>query len=456
MPLNSSPSRWYMHLLPQFVDSFSVLIAGILATLLVVEPELQGIYFQQLPLLLVTYFLAAYFSRLYGSWRGVGKTELLLYLAFTWFLTSMFFAYAMTLYKAVPSLSRMWLLCWVCGGYLTSAMLRLLFYGVAYRLRTRGLNQKQVLLIGSQEACSRIRQKMANNPHLGFVFVDDFLVQPASTGERYDSAALAERIEQQSPDEAWIAVPLSSGHLVRDIHQSLNRSTVNVRYIPDLSDFRLFNHQVSQLGPLLAVDLSKTPFEGGARLIKAVQDFIFGLFFFLCSLPIMALVALAIKLTSPGPIIFKQYRAGLDGKPFKIYKFRSMTYNPVGEFEQAKHEDPRVTRLGNFLRKTSLDELPQFINVLQGRMSIVGPRPHVPEQNSYYSEVIDDYMQRHRVKPGITGWAQVNGLRGLTDKDDDMRKRVEYDFYYINNWSFLFDMKIMVLTVLKGLINRQP
>jgi putative colanic acid biosynthesis UDP-glucose lipid carrier transferase len=155
-------------------------------------------------------------------------------------------------------------------------------------------------------------------------------------------------------------------------------------------------------------------------------------------------------------VIFKQYRAGLDGKPFKIYKFRSMTYNPDGGFKQAQYVDPRVTRLGHWLRKTSLDELPQFLNVLQGRMSIVGPRPHVPEQNSYYADVIDGYMQRHRVKPGITGWAQINGLRGLTDKDDDMRKRVEYDFYYINKWSFLFDLKIMVLTVVHGFINKQP
>jgi putative colanic acid biosynthesis UDP-glucose lipid carrier transferase len=368
----------------------------------------------------------------------------------------MFFTYAVTLFKAVPDLSRMWLLLWICSGYLMSAGLRMLFYSVAHRLRTKGVNQKKVLLVGTGGSCQRIRQKMEHSPHFGFVFEADFFVGSEHASEGYDCHSLVERIGCEPPDEAWIAFPLSAGHLVRDIHESLNRSTVNIRYIPDLSDFRLFNHQVTQIGPLLAVDLSKTPFEGGARIIKAVEDYLFGLFFFLISLPVMLVIAAAIKITSPGPVIFKQYRAGLDGKPFKIYKFRSMTYNPDGGFKQAQYVDPRVTRLGHWLRKTSLDELPQFLNVLQGRMSIVGPRPHVPEQNSYYADVIDGYMQRHRVKPGITGWAQINGLRGLTDKDDDMRKRVEYDFYYINKWSFLFDLKIMVLTVVHGFINKQP
>ena len=167
---------------------------------------------------------------------------------------------------------------------------------------------------------------------------------------------------------------------------------------------------------------------------------------------------MAIKLSSPGPAIFKQQRLGYNGKPFKVYKFRSMEVHDEkeGQITQAQMNDPRVTALGNFLRKTSLDELPQFYNVLQGRMSIVGPRPHALAHNEHYKDLIESYMQRHKVKPGITGWAQVNGLRGQTDTIEKMQKRVEHDLWYINNWSLLLDLKIISRTLVTGFINDKP
>ena len=450
-------------MLPQLIDLIAVLAASFFASLLMLSPDLQGIYLSHLPLGILCYFFAAYVGRLYGSWRGVHKAKLALQLGMSWLLASVVFIYIVTLLKTLPDLSRGWMLLWVLGGFFVSVSARLVLYSFARWFRQRGLDQKRVLLIGSVESCQRVRAKLVNQSNLGFVFADDYIVRSndspdglVMTDEGAGVPDLDQLIVDGEYDEAWIALPVSQGHIVRSLHERMNRLTINIRYLPDLSDFRLFNHRVTEIGPLFALDLSKTPFEGGARLVKAIEDYILGFILFMISTPVMFVIAGLIKLTSPGPVLFKQYRQGLDGKLFKIYKFRTMHFGAEKQFAQAQHGDPRVTRLGHFLRRTSLDELPQFFNVLQGRMSIVGPRPHVPEQNSYYSTVIDDYMQRHRVKPGITGWAQVNGLRGLTDTDDAMRKRVEYDFYYINNWSFLLDIRIVIMTVFNGFLNAQP
>lgn len=173
-------------------------------------------------------------------------------------------------------------------------------------------------------------------------------------------------------------------------------------------------------------------------------------------LPVCLAIALVIKITSPGPVLFKQYRTGVNGKQFKVYKFRSMRIHEEenGQVTQATKGDSRITPIGAFLRRTSLDELPQFYNVLQGRMSIVGPRPHALAHNEYYKELVESYMRRHKVKPGITGWAQVNGLRGETDTLEKMEKRVEYDLWYIDNWSLWLDLRIIFLTIFKGFINK--
>ncbi|MDH5184914.1 MAG: exopolysaccharide biosynthesis polyprenyl glycosylphosphotransferase, partial [Gammaproteobacteria bacterium] len=172
--------------------------------------------------------------------------------------------------------------------------------------------------------------------------------------------------------------------------------------------------------------------------------------------PLLLFIAISIKLSSKGPVFFKQMRHGWDGRIIKVYKFRSMKVHQEfdGTVTQAIKRDPRITKIGAFLRRTSLDELPQFYNVLQGRMSIVGPRPHAVAHNEHYKEVVDQYMLRHKVKPGITGWAQVNGWRGETDTVEKMQKRVEFDLFYIENWSFWFDLKIIFLTVFKGFVDK--
>jgi putative colanic acid biosynthesis UDP-glucose lipid carrier transferase len=192
-----------------------------------------------------------------------------------------------------------------------------------------------------------------------------------------------------------------------------------------------------------------------SQVLKRIEDVLLSIIILVLISPILLVIAIAIKLTSKGPVIFKQKRYGLNGKEIKVYKFRSMTTQDNGTVvKQATKNDSRITPLGAFLRKTSLDELPQFINVLQGKMSIVGPRPHAVAHNEEYRKIVPKYMQRHLVKPGITGWAQINGWRGETDSLEKMEKRIEFDLHYINSWNLWLDIKIILLTVFKGFINK--
>jgi putative colanic acid biosynthesis UDP-glucose lipid carrier transferase len=218
---------------------------------------------------------------------------------------------------------------------------------------------------------------------------------------------------------------------------------------------KLVNHGVSEVVGVPMLDLSASPIIGGRRVLKALEDiFISALILILIS-PLLAAIAIAVKLTSPGPVLYRQKRHGWNGEEITVYKFRSMVvhHENGGGVTQAKKNDPRITPLGAFLRRTSLDELPQFINVIQGRMSIVGPRPHAVVHNEEYKELVPGYMLRHKVKPGITGWAQIHGLRGETDTLDKMKKRVEYDLYYIENLSIWMDLKIILATMFKGFVN---
>jgi Undecaprenyl-phosphate glucose phosphotransferase len=218
----------------------------------------------------------------------------------------------------------------------------------------------------------------------------------------------------------------------------------------------LLNHSISNIAGVTTLTLRESPIRGLSLLVKTIEDQVLAFVILILIAPVLLAIALMIKCTSAGPILFKQKRYGIDGKLINVYKFRSMYMHQESEgtVTQAKRNDSRITPVGRFLRRSSLDELPQFFNVLQGRMSIVGPRPHAVAHNEQYKDLVAMYMQRHIVKPGITGWAQVNGLRGETDTLEKMQKRVEFDLYYIENWSIWFDFKIILMTIFKGFINK--
>ncbi|HFB65539.1 MAG TPA: undecaprenyl-phosphate glucose phosphotransferase, partial [Aeromonadales bacterium] len=256
-------------------------------------------------------------------------------------------------------------------------------------------------------------------------------------------------------DVLYIALPLAAEQRIITLLDELSDSAIAVHIIPNFFIYNILHARWHNIGPYQALSIYDTPFYGAGSLVKKAEDMIVAsIIVALTSLP-MLLIAIAIKLTSPGPVIFKQKRYGINGKELMVYKFRSMTSCDNGDvIKQAEKNDSRITKVGAFLRKTSLDELPQFFNVLDGSMSVVGPRPHAVAHNEEYRHQVGSYMLRHLVKPGITGWAQINGYRGETKTIEQMEKRIEYDLYYIRNWSLTWDIKIIIMTVFKGFVNK--
>ncbi|MCF7353043.1 undecaprenyl-phosphate glucose phosphotransferase [Vibrio sp. CK2-1] len=255
-------------------------------------------------------------------------------------------------------------------------------------------------------------------------------------------------------DEIYIALPMVARDRIRNFLRILSDSTVDIMIVPDLYSYHLSSAQLRDVGGIQSFSVFASPFEGLGGIIKRVIDIVVGSLITLMILPVMAVIALGVKLSSPGPVLFKQDRYGLGGKKIKVWKFRSMkVMENDAVVTQATKGDPRVTKFGSFIRRTSLDELPQFFNVLQGTMSIVGPRPHAVSHNEEYRKIVDNYMIRHKVKPGITGLAQIKGYRGETDTVDKMVKRVEYDIRYMQNWTPIYDFKIIFLTIFKGFVS---
>jgi putative colanic acid biosynthesis UDP-glucose lipid carrier transferase len=261
-------------------------------------------------------------------------------------------------------------------------------------------------------------------------------------------ADLSQYAKKNHIDVIYLSLPMASQQRILALLDDLRDTTSSIYFIPDIFVTDLIQGRMDSVGGIPVVGVCDTPFYGLSGAIKRGSDIVLSLVILLLLAPFLLLLALAVKLSSPGPALFRQRRYGLDGSEIIVYKFRTMSVlEDGGEIRQAAKGDSRVTPLGAFMRKTSLDELPQFINVLQGRMSIVGPRPHAVAHNEMYRKLIKGYMQRHKVKPGITGWAQVNGLRGETETVDKMKARIEYDLDYLRNWSLRLDLYIILKTV---------
>jgi putative colanic acid biosynthesis UDP-glucose lipid carrier transferase len=255
-------------------------------------------------------------------------------------------------------------------------------------------------------------------------------------------------IEEHGVKDVFITLPLTSQPRILQLMETLQNTTASVHFVPDIFGVSIIQGRLEDMGGVPVVGLLATPFTGINGLLKRASDIVLATLILILITPVLLAVAIGVKLSSPGPVIFRQRRTGLDGEIIEVYKFRSMTVQDDGPVvQQATRNDPRVTRFGALIRRTSLDELPQFFNVLKGEMSIVGPRPHAVAHNEQYRKIVKAYMARHKVKPGITGWAQVNGLRGETDTVDKMARRVEYDLEYLRNWSLGLDLLIIARTV---------
>jgi putative colanic acid biosynthesis UDP-glucose lipid carrier transferase len=312
---------------------------------------------------------------------------------------------------------------------------------IALTLRLNSMNYKTTQIVGFFE--DRSLERIASQADLTSMQRGE--VEAPILGRINEMAAYVKRHNIQM---IYLSLPMSSHPRILKLLDDLKDTTVSIYFIPDIFMKDLIQGRMDQIDDIPVVAVCETPFTGFNGMVKRIADFWFALLVLICILPVLIAIAIGVKLSSPGPVIFKQRRYGLDGQEILVYKFRSMTVCEDGsKVTQATKNDQRVTPFGAFLRKTSLDELPQFINVLQGRMSVVGPRPHAVSHNEMYRKLIKGYMIRHKVKPGITGWAQINGLRGETETLDKMKARIDYDLDYLRNWSPKLDMYIVMKTV---------
>jgi putative colanic acid biosynthesis UDP-glucose lipid carrier transferase len=359
--------------------------------------------------------------------------------------------------KYTETYSRIVVLLLFVVGYLVQASLHFGLRVLQRHMVSNEINAK-ALIIGTGALTNHLYERINSNPWMP----EEVVGAVSSTGKEGATEALKKSsipilgkledikslIKAHDIQTIYIAVSLDSSPMIQKIYFDLLNENVNIHWAPNIFALNLINHSVKELAGIPILTLSETPLIGSHLLIKAFEDRVLAFLMLIVASPIMAITAIMIKLESPGPVFFRQERTGWDGKNFKIWKFRSMRPHTEenGVVKQATRDDPRITRIGSFIRRSSIDELPQLFNVLAGQMSLVGPRPHALQHNLDYSERIEAYLARHRIKPGITGLAQIRGCRGETKELEQMKKRVEYDLEYINNWSLWLDLSILVRT----------
>lgn len=411
-------------------------------------------------LLAVLFFLIyAHPARAYVSARGVPISYFIWPVILAWGATAFTLMAIAYVTKTSQEFSRTLTLTW----FMTTPVLLLMWRWVVARFvqwrLASGHYSHHVAIAGSIAQSLDLVHLIEQTPSLGLnlrgVYDDRSIAGDREAPGREDlyrggfddlvAAAHAGRI-----DLVYITLPLKAEDRIAELISRLADTTVSIHYVPNFLTFDLLHSRWINLGPIPTISIRETPFYGADGWLKNAEDVILASLALLVFAVPMLVIALAVKLDSPGPVLFLQHRYGLDGRAIRVLKFRSMRVCEDGaQVSQASRGDARLTRLGAFLRRYSLDELPQIINVLRGEMSMVGPRPHAVAHNEQYRKLIPGYMLRHKVKPGITGWAQVNGLRGETQTVAKMFKRVEYDMYYIRNWSLWLDLKILLLTSMR-------
>lgn len=355
-----------------------------------------------------------------------------------------------------------WLKEWALISALGLVTCRVAAHAVFLRLTGNDVTMRAVAIVGHAAHCHRLMEKVEATPDSLYRVATLFDADSASCDSLpglptfRDREAFAAYVRSRQIEELWLALPLVEEATILAFVELFRNDLLNIRFIPDVSRLAVLDASMVNLEGTSAINLVASPISSHSLVEKEIFDRLFALCALVGLAPVLLVIALAVKFSSSGPVLFKQRRKGANGKVFDIYKFRSMREHAEtdGVVKQATRGDPRVTRVGAFLRRTSLDELPQFINVLRGEMSVVGPRPHAIEHDKLYQDIVDGYIHRYRIKPGITGWAQVNGFRGETDRIEKMQGRVAHDLYYLSNWSFWLDMRIVLATIYKGFRHR--
>ena len=461
-PLDSGVVRSHRPLIGVIHRWFDLLV---IAALYIALSLVHGISLQTTHLIsplvaLFVFYVVADGSSLYASWRGDHTARELRLVFGVWSIAFTTMLVGEQFVFDHPELTRMVLLQWYAGTLLMLCVYRAGFRHALHVLRAKGYNVRAVAIVGTGKLGQRLGSTLVDNPWMGMKvegFYDDAFAGSVTVGKKGsvfetmgDLACLVDRARRGYIDRVFITLSMKEEERFQKLLAELTETTVSVHLIPDVFVFELLHARTERINGLPSISLYDTPMFGINRIAKGIMDRTLAFLILLGISPILLALAIGVKMSSPGPVFYRQERVSLNGKPFGMLKFRSM---PV-DTEKAGVQwggaaSKATTRFGQFIRKTSLDELPQFINVLKGEMSIVGPRPERTVFVDKFRKEIPRYMQKHMVKAGITGWAQINGWRG----DTDLAKRIEYDLHYINNWSIWLDIKIIFLTFYKGFVN---
>ena len=450
-----------------FLDLFFISLAWFLAYLLRFDVGFIGVtkevptWGQHVPLLVIILLVCGAVFNMTGLYRPKRLSTLAdeIYEIIKAMTISILVFVSLTYFFKEYRYSRLTILCfWVLSIFfigLSRAYARHLLKS----LRRKGFNLRYVLIVGERDLGGKLVQSFLAHPELGLKAISFLSDSRENVGQMIEGVKvvgthedLHQVLKQGGIDQVFIALPFRLHERIRDILASLRNELVNIKVVSDLCDFVTLRGGVEELDGLPIINIQDTPLLGWGKIAKRAMDIVLSsIGFLVLSLP-MGLIALLIKVTSPGPVFYDQERMGFDGRIFRVLKFRSMKVDAERETGPvwAKPDDPRRTPVGRILRKTNLDELPQLFNVLKGEMSLVGPRPERPELIEKFKYNIPNYMLRHKIKAGLTGWAQVNGWRGNTS----LEKRIEHDLYYIENWSISFDLRIILMTLWKGLFSK--
>lgn len=445
---------------PAMVEMGRILDATLIVVALILASAIRDVVWDEAMTLLATISIAIFtvagmYWNLYRSWRASPLSAEIGRVFRCWGISALMVVFTAHIFKLLPDSGEAALLYWL--GFWIAALVgaRIAIRGGLRLLRLMGRNYRTVAIVGATAMGSRVANNIRRATWMGLRVVGCFDERTPSSSRthlrhlewrgKFDD--LLRLAQEGKIDIIYITLPMAAEQHIKRLISRLGDTTASVYYVPDFSTFDLLHAHWDMLGNIPVINAVDTPDRGLNGALKRGFDICASLLILsVIGVPMLA-IALGIRLTSPGPIIFRQQRYGLNGGIFDIWKFRSMTVMENGnDFRQAKRYDARVTPFGAFLRRTSLDELPQFINVLQGSMSIVGPRPHPVAMNEQQRKLVQRYMLRHKVKPGITGWAQVNGYRGETDTLEKIKRRIELDLEYIDSWSFWLDLIIILKT----------
>lgn len=396
---------------------------------------------------------------IYRVWRGSSTLSEIKALTSAWFMVGVFLAVLAFFTKTGAEYSRSWMAIWFSVAWASFIVYRVLLRVSLKWMRSHGFNKRHIIVVGTGSQAILVSERLRESYWYGLEIsalygtssdeLPDWLTEKRLISEL---AELREYVASNSIDQVWIALPHSKESMIREVISALEDVHTEIRYVPDIFEYQLMHHSLSEVAGVPVVRISYSAIDGLNRFVKWFEDYTLSFILLVLASPLMLAIAIGVKLSSPGPVLYRQQRVGWNGKEFTMFKFRSMQ----AEAEKltgpvlASRRDDRTTRFGAFLRKTSLDELPQLFNVLKGEMSLIGPRPERPVFVEKYKEEVPHYMKKHLAKAGVTGWAQVHGWRGNTC----LHTRIEHDLYYIENWSLWLDVKIIIMTVFRGFIHK--